>query len=117
MLLSKLTLERDRMGMIKKGGNVSPSGARLLNSFSLRQIEAYMHVKLTIIGSDNGSAPSKRQSIIGTNAEILLIRPLVTNFSEIIIGIQTFSFKKMHFEEVVCEMASILSRPQCFNAP
>ena len=50
-------------------------------------------------------------AIIWTNAGILLIGPLGTNFNEILIGIQTFSFRKMHLK--ICEMASILSRPQC----
>ena len=50
---------------------------------------------LTIIGSDNGLSPRQRQAITWTNVGILLIRPLGTNFSEILIGIQTFSFKKM----------------------
>ena len=54
--------------------------------------------KLTIIGSDNGLSPGRRQAIIWTNAGILLIGPLGTNFSEILIGIQTFSFKKMHLK-------------------
>ena len=52
--------------------------------------------KITIIGSDNGLSPGRRQAIIWTNAGILLIGPLGTNFSEILMGIQTFSFKKMH---------------------
>ena len=39
--------------------------------------------KSTIIASDNGLSPSRRQTIIWTNAGILLIRPLGTNFSEI----------------------------------
>ena len=52
--------------------------------------------KLTIIGLDNGLPPGRRQAIIWTNAGILLIGPLGTNFSEILIGIQTFSFKKMY---------------------
>ena len=47
------------------------------------------------IGSDNGLSPGWRQAIIWTNAEILLIEPLGTDFSEILIGIQIFSFKKM----------------------
>ena len=55
-------------------------------------------VKLTIIGSDNGLSPGRRQAIIWTNAGILLIGPLGTNFNEILIGIQTFSFKKMHLK-------------------
>ena len=54
--------------------------------------------KLTIIGSDNGLSPGRRQAIIRTNAGILLIGPLGTNFNEILIGIQTFSFKKMHLK-------------------
>ena len=43
--------------------------------------------KLTIIGSDNGLSPGRRQAIIWTNAGILLIGPLGTNFSEIFIEI------------------------------
>ena len=54
--------------------------------------------KLTIIGSDNGLSPERRQAIIWTNAGIFFIRPLGTNFSEISIEINTFSFKKMHFK-------------------
>ena len=62
--------------------------------------------KLTSIGSDNGLSPGRRQAIIWTNAGILLIGPLGTNFSEILIGIQTFSFKKTHLK-----MASAKWRP------
>ena len=54
--------------------------------------------KLTIIGWDNGLYPGRRQAIIWTNAGILLIGPLGTNFSEILISIQTFLFKKMHLK-------------------
>ena len=54
--------------------------------------------KLTIIGSDNGLSPSRRQAIIWTNAGMLLIRPSGTNFSEILIEIDVFSFKKMHLK-------------------
>ena len=53
---------------------------------------------LTIIGSDNGLSPGRRQAIILTSAGVLLIGPLGTYFSEILIGIQTFSFKKMHLK-------------------
>ena len=52
----------------------------------------------TIIGSDNGLSPGRRQVIIRTNAGILLIVPLRTNFSENLIGIQPFAFKKMHLK-------------------
>ena len=60
-----------------------------------------MHIcisKVTIIGSDNGLSPGRRQAIIWTNAGILLIGPLGPNFSEILIEILTFSFKKMRFK-------------------
>ena len=54
--------------------------------------------KLTVIGSDNGLLPDRRQAIIWTNAGLLLIEPLGTNFSEILIEILTFSFNKMHLK-------------------
>ena len=69
--------------------------------------------KLAIIGSDNGLSPDRRQAIVWTNAGILLIGPLGTNFSEVLIGIQTFSFKKMHMKISSAKMAAILPRPQC----
>ena len=39
-----------------------------------------------------------RQAIIWTSAGILLIDPLGTNFSEILIEMYTFSLKEMHFK-------------------
>ena len=53
--------------------------------------------KLTIIGSDNGLSPSWLQAIIWTNDGILLVGAFGTNFSEILIEIQTFSFWKNRF--------------------
>ena len=66
--------------------------------------------ELTIIGSDNGLSPDRRQAIIWTNAGILLIRPWETNFSEISIEILTFSFKKMRLK-----VSSAKWRPFCLN--
>ena len=54
--------------------------------------------KLTIIGSDNGLSPGRRQAIIWTNAGILLIQTLGTNFSEILGEIHSFSFSKIHLK-------------------
>ena len=54
--------------------------------------------KLTIIGSDNGLSPGRCQVIVLTNAGILVIGPLGTNFSEILIEIQTFSLKKIRLK-------------------
>ena len=51
--------------------------------------------KLTIIGSDNGLLPGRHQALIWTSSWILSIGPWGTNFSEILIEIQTFSFKKI----------------------
>ena len=54
--------------------------------------------KLTIIESDNGLSPERRQAIIWTNAGILLIGPLGTNLNETSIEIHTYSFKKIHLK-------------------
>ena len=54
--------------------------------------------KITIIGSDNSLSPGRRQAIITTDAGLLLIGYLETNFSEIVIGVQTFAFKEMHLK-------------------
>ena len=51
--------------------------------------------KLTIFGSNNGVSPGRRHAIIWTNAGILLIWPLRTNFNEMLITIHIFSVKKM----------------------
>ena len=68
--------------------------------------------ELTIIGSYNGLLPGWHQAIIWTNAGILLIGPLGTNFSEILIVIQIFHSRKCTWK---CDLrnASILSWPQC----
>ena len=49
-------------------------------------------------GSENDLWPSLRQAITWTNAGILLIGPLGTNFDEILIKIHTFSLKKIHLK-------------------
>ena len=67
----------------------------------------------TIIVSDNDLSPGWRQAIIRTNAGILLIGTLGTNFSEILSDIHTFSFKKMHLNMSSAKIVAILSRPQC----
>ena len=56
--------------------------------------------KLTIIGSNNGLSPGRRQAIIWTNAGILLIDHSKQSSENV-------------FENVVWKMAAILSRPQC----
>ena len=63
--------------------------------------------KLTIIGSDNGLSPDRRQAIIWTNAGLLLVR---TNFSDFLSEIRAFSFKKMHLK-----MSSWIWQPSCLG--
>ena len=50
--------------------------------------------KLTIIGSDYDLSPVRCQAIIWTNARLLSIGTLGTNFSELVIDIYIFSFQK-----------------------
>ena len=86
------------------------------STFTIRMLTRWGRVthicvrKLTIIGSDNGLPPGRRQAIIWTNARILLIGPLGTNFSELLIEIHTFSFKKMHLK-----ISSAKWRPCCLG--
>ena len=47
------------------------------------------------IDSDNGLSPIRRQAIIGTNAGLLSIGSLGTNFSDILIQMSNLSFTKM----------------------
>ena len=73
-------------------------------STSLRTLHSLTHwgrmthicvSKLTIIGSDNGLSPDRRQAIFSTHDGVLLVGPLGTYFSEIFIVILIFSFIKM----------------------
>ena len=63
-------------------------------------------IPLTIIGSDNGLVPPSRC----TNDGILFIGLLGTNFSEILIGIKKYLFKKFHMK-----MSSANWRPFCLH--
>ena len=49
----------------------------------------------------------RNQAIIEINSGILSIGPLGTNFNEILIKMQNFSFHELSYENVVCEMAAI----------
>ena len=65
--------------------------------------------KLTIIASDNDLSPGRRQAIIWTNAGVLLIGPLGTNFNEILIKIQHI------IQENAFIMSSAKWRPFCIG--
>ena len=73
------------------------------NCIMFLPLELYQEVYVcvgdfTIIGWINGLSPGRRQAIIWTNAGILLIGPIGTNFNEIFFEIQKFSYKKMNLE-------------------
>ena len=100
---------------------VSPYGdcRILMDAWTIRALTGLTHwgrvthicvIKLTIIGSDNGLSPDRRQAVIWTNAGLLWIGPLGTNFSEILIEILTFSFKKMRLK-----VSSAKRRPFCLG--
>ena len=71
--------------------------------------------KLTIIGSGNSLSPGRRQAIIWTNAGILLIGPVGTNLSKIVIAIETFSFKKMHLKILSAKWRPFCLGPNVLN--
>ena len=92
--------------------------------------------KLIIIASDDGLSPGRRQAIIWNNAEILSIGIFGTKFSEILIEILIFSFKKMrlkvssakwrpfcrglnvlkHVNSDICKIITrIWSKPSCYS--
>ena len=82
-----------------------------LEFFHLTHGGQVMHLcigNLTIIGSDNVFLPGWRQAIVWTNAGIWLIGSLGTNFSEILIKIQTPWFKKKRLK-----VSSAKGQPFC----
>ena len=70
-----------------------------LRSFSHWGRVTHIYIsKLTIIDSDDGFSLGRRQAIILINTRILFILTQGTNFGEILSGIHSFSFKKMHLK-------------------
>ena len=70
----------------------------------------YASVNWAFIGSNNGLSTDWHQAIIWTNAGILLIGPLETNFKETPIKMQQSSFKK-----ICLNMSSPKGRPFCLS--
>ena len=86
---------------------------RRYQSYALTHWGRVTHIcvsKRTIIGSDNGLSPDRRQAIIWINAGILLTATLGTNCSEILIEILSVSFKKMRLK-----VSSAKRRPFCLG--
>ena len=103
-----------------KNSNSVVSPILLSFKFLLTQWGRVAHIcisKLTIIGSDNGLSPGRRQAIIWTNAGILLIRHSGTNVSEILSKIHIF-IQENELKNVIYKydkMVAILSCPQCIK--
>ena len=101
---SKHTKKNFRLHLKLNRSEAQPQRDLILNVVLSRTLTHWGRVthicvgKLTIIGSDNDLSPERRQAIIWTNAGILLFGPLGTNFSEILIEIQTFSLKKIRLK-------------------
>ena len=60
-----------------------------------KKCKAMCSDNIAIIGSDNDLLSLRHQAISWTNADLLSILPWAKSFSETLIEIQTFSFKKM----------------------
>ena len=76
-----------------------PQIQKTLHSLPLTHWGRVTHMcvdNLVINDSDNGLSPGRCQTVIWINAGILLIGPLGTNYSGILIEVHTFSFEKMH---------------------
>ena len=74
-----------------------------------------MRHNLTIIDSDNGLSPGRRQAIIWTNAGILFISPLRNKLQWNVNQNYNIFIHENAFESVVYEMTSILCRPHCVS--
>ena len=93
--------------------NVCQSGGHLSRPQCVNSLRPSANLcisKLTSIASNNGLSPGQPQAIIWNNAGILLIGPLGTNFSEILIEIHTFSLKKIRLK-----MSYAKCRPFCLG--
>ena len=99
-------------------GAKQADGIRFVYTGSLNHWGRVTHIcvsKLTISGSDNGLSPGRCKAIFLTNAGILSFGPSWTNFGEQTAVKNKNSdpfFQENALENVVCEIAAILYRPQ-----
>ena len=108
---SEILLEIQTLSFKKMHLNVSSAKWRpfCLGLNVLRRSDACVG-KLTIIDSDNGLSAWTAPSHYLNQCWNIVNWPLGTNFSEILIGIHTFSFKKMYLK-----MSSAKRGPFCFG--
>ena len=85
------------------------------DAYNLGQV-AYIYVStINIIGSDSGLSPVQHQSNKWTNVGILLIGTLGIAIQWNFTRNEYIFIQEKAFENVVCIMASISSRPQCVS--
>ena len=69
------------------------------NEISIKfELNSYTSVNWFRFSSGNGLLPAQCQTITWTNADVSSIGPWGTNFSEIQLKVQNFSFMKMHLK-------------------
>ena len=104
------------MGFIVQIATPQPNVIKLIAFIPLTHWGRVTHIcvgNLTIIGSDNGLSPGRRQAIIWTNVGILLtLRSLKNKLQWNFNRNYSIFIQENVFESVVCEMSSISSRPQ-----
>ena len=103
---SNYIMEKAHSGKVSS----SPLGESIINGSWLThlfRVCIYASVKWVSIGSGNGLSPIRCQAITWTNADLLSIGPLGTNFSDIWIKCN-FSFMKMYLK-----MLSATWQPFC----
>ena len=86
------------------------------NRYNRQYVGRVTHIcvnKLTISSSDNGLSPGRRQTITWTNAGILLFEHSVTNYSDILIEMHIFSFKKCIWKCLLGNGGNFASTAMC----
>ena len=89
--------------------------SRLL--FKRNLIEVGCISKPTIIASDNGLSPDRRQSIIWTNAGILLVGTLGTNVDGVLIEINYFDSREYDSKCRLLNDGIFISASLCYPCP
>ena len=103
---SDFNLIYDHINFCMQEGNMNSEVK--LPVYSSPPCAAYMHQR--IWSALVQIMPIRHQAITWTKPGLLSIGRLRTNFSEIWMGILSFSFKKMHLKMLSAKMAAILSR-------
>ena len=83
-----------------------------MTTLTHRDLATLIYMEWLIIGPGNGLVPNRRQAITWTNADLLAIVSLGTNFRERWIEMQKKKSKKNAIENIVCPERPYLLRPK-----